>query len=310
MTDLNVKKALQQHLQSLRWSGLSDLSGGGELEFDLQALAVEPVSQPSSPSPNRPNNTPAPTPSQESSARRSPSTGLVDETKTAAPAESASAAAKTQPVISQPVISQPVISRQGQYGQPIADLTQRQNVLATLAAEVASCQKCPELCRNRSQTVFGSGPADAKIVFLGEGPGANEDAQGEPFVGEAGKLLDRILTASKLPRDQVYILNVVKCRPPANRNPTDAEVQNCWDYLQRQLDVIQPTHIVCLGSVAAKTLLNTKSSLGKLRKRFHQYCGSKVIATYHPAYLLRNQTAKKYVWEDMKMLMTDLGVDL
>ena len=147
-------------------------------------------------------------------------------------------------------------------------------------------------------------------MFLGEGPGANEDRQGEPFVGEAGKLLDKILNASTLKRDQVYILNTVKCRPPNNRNPLPAELENCRGFLDRQLDVIRPEFIVCLGSVAAKSLLGTKLSLGKLRKQFHQYRESKVLVTYHPAYLLRTPSAKTHVWEDMKMLMKALGVEL
>jgi DNA polymerase len=175
---------------------------------------------------------------------------------------------------------------------------------------VESCEACYELCRSRTKTVFGVGNPESKIVFLGEGPGANEDRQGEPFVAEAGKLLDKILTASTLGRDQVYILNTVKCRPPNNRNPLPLELENCRGFLDRQLDVMRPEFIVCLGSVAAKSLLGTKSSLGKLRKQFHQYRESKVLVTYHPAYLLRTPSAKTHVWEDMKMLMKELGVEL
>lgn len=310
MSDIDVKKALQQHLQSLRWSGVSDLPGGGELNFDLSALAVAAEDQPPSRAQDRlqpPSSGRAPVPTSAAIA------GSRAATKTPKPPPKGSqrpALAAESKAATPAAIVQPTVLRPGQYRPPITDLAQRQTELATIATEVNACQKCPELCRNRINTVFGVGPADAKIVFVGEGPGATEDAQGEPFVGAAGQLLNRILTASKLPRDQVYILNVVKCRPPANRTPSDSEVQNCWDYLHRQLDVIQPTHIVCLGSVAAKAVLNTKSSLGKLRKQFHQYCGSKVVATYHPAYLLRTEAAKEFVWEDMKMLMRDLGVEL
>ena len=150
----------------------------------------------------------------------------------------------------------------------------------------------------------------ARLVFVGEAPGANEDRIGEPFVGEAGKLLDKILTACKLSRDDVFILNTVKCRPPANRNPSQEELANCWGYTERQLELLQPEFICCLGSVAAKTVLKTTQSLGRLRKQFHSYRGSRVLVTYHPAYLLRTPSAKKHVWDDMKMLMKEMGIEL
>jgi DNA polymerase len=147
-------------------------------------------------------------------------------------------------------------------------------------------------------------------VFLGEGPGANEDRLGEPFVGEAGQLLDKIMGACKLARSDVYILNTVKCRPPANRNPSQDELANCWGYAEKQLEILQPEFICCLGSVAARTLLKTTQSIGRLRRQFHSYRGSRVLVTYHPAYLLRTPSAKKHVWEDMKLLMKEMGVDL
>lgn len=307
MSDIDVKKALQQHLQSLQWSGVTGLPSGGELEFDLASTIAAPTAETKTPStPKATTATESSLPLSASTSPAKPSAKPSAKSPVPSPASPATAPAVPQQSPQDSLNA----SRQTTYGQPIAELGQREDALATLAAEVAGCQKCPELCRNRTNTVFGTGPADAKIVFLGEGPGTSEDAQGEPFVGAAGQLLNKILTASKLHRDQVYILNVVKCHPPADRTPTSNEVQNCGDYLQRQLDIIQPTHIVCLGSVAAKALLNTKSSLGKLRKQFHSYCGSKVIATYHPAYLLQTPDAKKFVWEDMKMLMNDLGVDL
>jgi DNA polymerase len=173
--------------------------------------------------------------------------------------------------------------------------------------EVKGCPKCTELVRSRTNTVFGVGNVDTELVFVGEAPGAEEDKKGEPFVGAAGGLLNKIIAACKLQREDVFILNVLKCRPPGNRQPLADEVLNCRGYLDRQLAIINPRFICCLGSVAAQTLLQTTTSIGKLRKQFHDYHGIKVVATYHPAYLLRNPDAKKDVWADMKMLMREMG---
>jgi DNA polymerase len=182
--------------------------------------------------------------------------------------------------------------------------------LEVIRAEVAACTRCDELAATRTQTVFGVGNPRARLCFLGEAPGADEDAQGEPFVGRAGQLLTRIIEACTLSRSDVYILNVLKCRPPGNRNPLPAEVTNCRGFLDRQLAQIRPEFICCLGAVAAQTLLETQQSIGKLRGKFHAYQGIWVMCTYHPAYLLRNPAAKKDVWEDMQMLMARMGVKL
>jgi DNA polymerase len=173
--------------------------------------------------------------------------------------------------------------------------------------EVKDCPKCIQLVRSRTQTVFGVGNIDAELVFVGEAPGADEDKQGEPFVGAAGQLLNKIITACNMKREEIYIANVLKCRPPGNRTPQADEVAHCRGYLDRQLAIIRPRFICCLGSVAAQTLLNTTNSIGRLRKMIHDYQGMKLVATYHPAYLLRNPAAKKDVWEDMKMLMKAMG---
>ncbi|QDT71981.1 uracil-DNA glycosylase [Lacipirellula limnantheis] len=179
--------------------------------------------------------------------------------------------------------------------------------LRILAQEVAECTRCHELAATRTQTVFGVGDPQARLCFLGEAPGADEDKQGEPFVGRAGQLLNKILEACKLRREDVYILNVLKCRPPGNRNPLPEESLNCRRYLNRQLQLIQPEFICCLGSVAAQNLLETTETIGRLRGKVHQFRGVKVVCTYHPAYLLRNPSAKKQTWEDMKLLMRELG---
>lgn len=173
--------------------------------------------------------------------------------------------------------------------------------------EVQGCVRCTELVRNRTRTVFGVGNINTDLVFVGEAPGADEDKAGEPFVGAAGQLLNKIMVACKLAREEIYICNVLKCRPPNNRQPLNDEVSNCRGYLDRQISIIRPRFICCLGLVAAQTVLKSTISIGKLRKQIHDLNGIKVVATYHPAYLLRNPNAKKDVWDDMKMLMEAMG---
>jgi len=182
--------------------------------------------------------------------------------------------------------------------------------LEIIRAEVAGCTRCTELAATRTQTVFSDGDPNARLCFVGEAPGADEDAQGVPFVGRAGQLLTKIIEACKLARGEVYIANVLKCRPPNNRPPEPLEVHNCRGYLDRQLEIVRPEVIVCLGAVAAKCLLQTEVSIGRLRGKWHDYRGLAVYCTYHPAYLLRNPNAKKDVWEDMKVVMARLGVVL
>jgi DNA polymerase len=187
---------------------------------------------------------------------------------------------------------------------------EREDRLRLIAERVAACTRCQELARTRTQTVFGVGNPGAEIMFVGEAPGADEDRLGEPFVGAAGQLLNRILEASRLERSDVYICNILRCRPPGNRNPLPDEAANCREYLDGQIELVDPDYIVCLGSVAAKNLLGLADSIGKLRGRILKYGRAKVVCTYHPAYLLRNPAAKKEVWEDMKFLMRDRGIDL
>ena len=176
--------------------------------------------------------------------------------------------------------------------------------LEDIAADLGDCQRC-RLARERTCIVFGEGNPRAKLVFVGEGPGFEEDRQGKPFVGAAGQLLTRIIEAIKLSRSQVYICNIIKCRPPGNRNPEPDEIKTCSPFLERQIAAIQPEFICALGTFAAQTLLKTGTSISRLRGRFHQYKGIKVLPTYHPAYLLRHADKKRDVWEDMKMLMKE-----
>jgi DNA polymerase len=172
--------------------------------------------------------------------------------------------------------------------------------LSQIADAVHTCTRCV-LCRERTNAVPGEGPADARLVVVGEGPGATEDETGRPFVGRAGQLLTEILAAIELPRERVFICNVVKCRPPGNRKPLQDEVDACVRYLYRQLEVIRPKVILAMGNTAAETLLNTKQSLGSLRGRVHQFRGMPLIVTYHPAALLRNPHWKKPTWDDVRI---------
>jgi uracil-DNA glycosylase family 4 len=182
--------------------------------------------------------------------------------------------------------------------------------LAILRQQVVDCTRCGELAATRTQTVFGVGPPDARLVFFGEAPGADEDASGEPFVGRAGQLLTKIIEACTLRRDDVYIMNVLKCRPPGNRQPLPAEVANCRPFFEGQFAVLCPEFICCLGTSAAQALLQTTEPIGKLRHRWFEYRGAQVICTYHPSYLLRNPAAKRDVWDDMKTLMEKMGIPL
>ena len=166
---------------------------------------------------------------------------------------------------------------------------------------IKNCLKC-DLGNSRKNFVFGVGNPEADIVFVGEAPGKNEDLQGEPFVGRAGKLLNDILAAIELSRDDVFILNVLKCRPPQNREPLTSEIEECEPFLKKQLEIIKPKLIVALGRIAGNTLLRTEQTLGNLRNEIHKYDGIDLVVTYHPAALLRNPQLKRPTWEDFKMI--------
>ncbi|MCL6481374.1 MAG: uracil-DNA glycosylase [Firmicutes bacterium] len=179
--------------------------------------------------------------------------------------------------------------------------------LERIRTDLGDCTRC-RLHRSRTKIVFGTGNPRAELVFVGEGPGHDEDQQGEPFVGRAGQLLTQMIEAMGLSRSDVYICNVVKCRPPENRTPARDEIATCAPFLLRQLAVIRPRVIVCLGAVAAQTLLGFSASISRLRGQWYDYRGARLLATYHPAYLLRNPSAKVEVWSDLKQVMAALGL--
>jgi uracil-DNA glycosylase len=181
--------------------------------------------------------------------------------------------------------------------------------LEAIRAEIGDdCTRCPLAFLGRHKVVFGDGTPNAKLMFVGEGPGADEDAQGLPFVGKAGQLLNNMINAMGLKREEVYIANIVKCRPPQNRVPEPEEANTCSQFLFRQIDVIRPEIMVALGSTAATYLLGRKASLSSLRGHMHEARGSKLIVTYHPAYLLRDPTQKKEAWKDLQIVMKELGL--
>ncbi|BCR05543.1 uracil-DNA glycosylase [Desulfuromonas versatilis] len=181
----------------------------------------------------------------------------------------------------------------------------RAETLEEIRAELEGCQRCP-LCQGRSNIVFGVGNPNARLVFVGEAPGREEDEKGEPFVGEAGRLLDRILFAMGLERSEVYICNVEKCRPPQNRDPRPEEIEACEPFLKRQLAAIGPQVIVTLGKFAAQTLLRDQAPISRLRGHWREYEGVALLPTFHPAFLLRNPASKREVWEDMKQVLAKL----
>ena len=179
--------------------------------------------------------------------------------------------------------------------------------LTEIREEIGDCTRCKLHTQGRKQIVFGVGDPNADLMFVGEAPGADEDAQGEPFVGRAGQLLTKMIAAMGFARGEVYIANVIKCRPPENRNPDPDEVASCEPFLFQQIDTIRPKVIVALGSFAAKALLKTQDPISRLRGRVYAYHGAKLIPTFHPSFLLRSPNQKKYAWDDLKLALAEMG---
>ena len=195
----------------------------------------------------------------------------------------------------------PEPSEPSEPSEPIGVFTSQADALSRLKVEIGpDCQRCKLHTLGRRQVVFGVGNPNADLMFVGEGPGADEDMQGEPFVGRAGQLLTKIIEAIGMTRQDVYIANVIKCRPPQNRNPEPDEVEKCEPFLFRQIETIKPKVIVALGKFAAQSLLKTSEPITRIRGREYKYRDAILMPTYHPAYLLRNPSSKREVWEDMK----------
>jgi uracil-DNA glycosylase len=246
----------------------------------------------------------------------------IDEpTQTLSPPASvlvAPAASQPQPSAARPIPEPARIARMadsllGSEELPVESLDGPSRVCAlrVLSTEVAACVRCPELVANRTQTVFGEGNPLARLMFIGEAPGETEDRTGRPFVGRAGQLLtDMITKGMGLAREDVFIANTLKCRPPGNRDPLLEEQRNCFGYLERQIELIRPEFICLLGKPATQAILGTAMPMKNVRLKWHRYKGIPTIATWHPAYLLRNPAAKKDTWEDLQMLMKAMGLSI
>lgn len=221
-----------------------------------------------------------------------------------------------KPPLTPPVVAQPVASNHASFklGSPatMGPFTAPplgEGTLQTVREDIGDCIRC-KLHKGRTKIVFGDGSPNAKLLFIGEGPGHDEDLQGLPFVGRAGKLLTQMIEAMGLKRSDVYICNVVKCRPPQNRAPEKDEVEACSPFLIRQIDIVNPQVIVCLGSIASQTILETTRGITHFRGQWQEFRGRKLMCTYHPAYLLRNPSAKSEVWKDLQKVMAELGLEV
>jgi DNA polymerase len=284
MTDTLQKSALQElsaRLEFYRELGIYDFyrrGGSAAIAADSQIATETPgaAEAPEPASPASPSMTSIPTASQESTI---PRRTLVSD----------------QPV-------PPLVS----FG-PVLPAAQRPAALAAVRDLIGECQRC-QLAQGRNKIVFADGDANAQIMFVGEGPGADEDAQGLPFVGRAGQLLNNMIAAMGLKREQVYIANIVKCRPPQNRKPEPGEANTCMPFLERQIEIVRPRVLVALGATAATYLLGMRGSIASMRGRIHDYRGIQTVVTYHPAFLLRDPTQKKEAWKDLQMAMSALGI--
>lgn len=296
----NVENALAQLLENFQRCGITRFGSlpAGELPAEILDAVAQLTATTASP------KSPSATPNV---ARRSPAVSELAATTPEAAAVSAtqstgatSGLRANDRILSHGLGTEP-------WSLPVLSLEQRQRRFDELSGQVRNCRLCSAIVSYRQQTVFGAGPLNPRVCFMGEAPGADEDRSGQPFVGKAGQLLSKIITAMQLSRDEVYILNALKCRPPQNRTPMNEEIEHCRHFVESQLDTLRPEFIVCLGAVAVRAILRSELPIGRLRGQFYQYRGARVVVTYHPSYLLRNESAKKHVWEDMKMLMAELG---
>lgn len=284
-SSLSIDRALRQELEGWRRAGLSHLPMPPRKRSEAAAKSASTKTATTR------------TTSSGSAVSRAPTPPATR--TTSRPAVAPAATTHSLPVVSEPLPPSP---------HPAGSREDREWRLNQLKQRVAACTRCQELASTRTQTVFGVGNPEARILFVGEAPGADEDAQGEPFVGAAGQLLDKITVACGLKREEIYICNILRCRPPGNRKPQPEEAANCREYLDGQIAIIDPEFIVCWGATAAQNLLGTEENIGRLRGRFFQYGRATVLCTYHPSYLLRNPSAKKDVWADMKLFLNKAGL--
>jgi len=292
-----LSRQVRQRLEALKRAGLSHLP----IEVDPAARTRRPAAPgtagvergprertgPAS-EPSRPGSGTAPEPSRSESRPKSGQTA--------------------SPPPSKPAALGSFFDEAGFESEPLPPEA-RPAALRSVAEEVAACTRCPALVENRTNTVPGEGSPTARLMFIGEGPGQAEDESGRPFVGRAGQLLtDMITKGMGLKREEVFIANILKCRPPGNRDPEREEVRNCLGFLERQIEIVRPEFLCLLGRPAAQALLDTSMPMSLIRGRWRRYKGIPTIATWHPAYLLRNPASKKEAWEDLQMLMSAMGL--
>ncbi|WP_263384099.1 uracil-DNA glycosylase [Granulicella arctica] len=279
---------LRAYVDYLRDMGVYDLYRHGtpvEADIELSAHAQAAVPSPPRPAARPPTPPPAVVPTK------------------------AVAAMPVEPARAEPFMPKPVSFNEL---APLPELRiaapERPAALTALREEIGDCTRCPLAYAGRHTIVFANGDPGARLMFVGEGPGADEDASGEPFVGKAGQLLNNMINAMGLQREEVYVANIVKCRPPANRTPEPVEANTCSPFLLRQIDIVQPQVIVALGGTAAMYLLGVKQSLASLRGSWYECRGAKLAVTYHPAFLLRDPRQKGEAWKDLQMVMKELGL--
>lgn len=288
-------RQVRQRLEALRRAGVSDFPRSSN-----RRMGAVMADAPAGPTPAPVVDT-MPRPEPVASAPEPP----------ISPSRTAAAPPRPASVIPAPAIGS--LFEELGFETPTVPAEERPAVLAAAAAEVAQCVRCPHLAKTRTQTVFGCGAPTARLMFIGEAPGADEDRLGEPFVGRAGQLLtDMITKGMGLRREDVYIANILKCRPPENRTPTMEEAANCSSYLEHQIAVIRPEFLCLLGKTAAIGVLGVDpaTTMGRLRGRWHRHRGIKTLVTYHPSYLLRNPPSKKDAWEDLQLLMKEMGLSV
>jgi uracil-DNA glycosylase family 4 len=298
-------RSLRQQLESLARAGLSAVPTALEPSgsVDLPGVFTAPESVQMSAEPRATKSADVEKHETVPGVEQPPPAPLtIADTITPAPASQPPANALPPPSLAE-------LFHSSEFERPPVPACDRPALLEALAREVAGCRRCPHLADTRTQTVFGVGPPVTRLMFIGEAPGADEDRLGEPFVGRAGQLLNDMITKGMgLSRSEVYIANILKCRPPENRTPTTDESNNCFPYLEKQIEIIRPEFICLLGRPAVQAILNTTLSMARVRGKWHRYRGIPTIATYHPAYLLRNPAAKKDSWDDLRILMKEMGL--
>lgn len=325
MTPEDVRQLLA-HLESLRLAGLAELPRveiapdafappePGRPEIQPQARLTSTDERVTDPRPTKPGGDVfVVEPDSEKTATASPPAAVGESGGATLPGMDDPRPRRNQPPPAVRPAMTPVATFFGQarvpIESPVVPAEKRPELLRVLAEEVEACTRCPHLAATRTQTVFHSGSPHARLMFIGEAPGADEDRLGVPFVGRAGQLLTDIVSKGMgLSRSDIYIANVLKCRPPENRNPLPDEMANCRGFLDRQIEIVRPEFICLLGKVAVGAILETSLPMKSLRQRWHRYRDIPTIVTWHPAYLLRTPSAKKETWEDILMLMAEMGL--